>query len=347
MQCVCITSAISDFLPVISGVPQGSVLGPILFIIYINDLPSSITSSNILLFADDAKLFRHIIQFPHIHEFQNDLDLLYDWSVSNELNFNISKCVNLSFNNKIPTSYNINSTSLPQLSQHCDLGLLLSYDLSWSNHYQRISAKAYKYFGLLRRIFKNCRSISAKKLLYITLVRSQLTYGSQLWNPYLIRDIVSLERIQRRATKFILNDYISDYKSRLLKLGLLPLMYVLDFYDMFFCKALNHPSVHFNILDFVQFSHNNTRSSSTNKLQYVYSSNNYLRNFYFTRLPRLWNCLPRIDLNRPLSSIKSTIYNYLWQHFKENFDSMDPCTFHFCCPYTICHSSIHSSKFST
>ena len=350
MQCVRINSAISDFLPVISGVPQGSVLGPILFIIYVNDLPSSITSSNILLFADDAKLFKHIIQFPHIHEFQNDLDLLYDWSVSNELNFNISKCVNLSFNNKIPTSYNINSTSLPQLSQHCDLGLLLSYDLSWSNHYQRISAKAYKYFGLLRRIFKNCQSISAKKLLYITLVRSQLTYGSQLWNPYLIRDIVSLERIQRRATKFILNDYISDYKSRLLKLGLLPLMYVLDFYDiMFFCKALNHTSIHFNILDFVQFNHNNynTRSSSTNKLQYVYSSNNYLRNFYFTRLPRLWNCLPPIDLNRPLSSIKSTIYNYLWQHFKEHFDSMNPCTFHFCCPCTICHSSIHSSKFST
>ena len=97
----------------------------------------------------------------------NDLDLLYDWSVSNELNFNISKCVHLSFNN---TSYQINSTSLPQLSQHCDLGLLLSYDLSWSNHYQQISAKAYKYFGLLIRIFKNCQSISAKKLFTLRLL---------------------------------------------------------------------------------------------------------------------------------------------------------------------------------
>ena len=82
----------------------------------------------------------------------------------------------------------------------------------------------------------------------------------------------------RRALKFILNDYISDYKSCLLKLGLLPLMHVLDFYDiMFFCKALNQPSVHFNILDSVQFCHNNTRSSFTNKLQYVYSSNNYAK----------------------------------------------------------------------
>ena len=105
--------------------------------------------------------------------------------------------------------------------------------------------------------------------------------------------------------------------SRLLKLGLLPLMYVVDF---FFCKALKQLSVHFNVLKFVQFSHNNTRSSSISKLQYVYSSNKYLRNFYFTRLPRLWNCLPPIDLNQPLSSIKSTIYNYLWYYFKEQFD---------------------------
>ena len=127
MQFAHINSAIPDLLPVISGVPQGRVLGPILFIIYVNGLSSSITSSNILLFADDAKLFKHIIHLSHIQEFQNDLDLIYDWSISNELNFNISKCVHLSFNN---TSYQINSTSLPQLSQHCDLGLLLSYDLS-------------------------------------------------------------------------------------------------------------------------------------------------------------------------------------------------------------------------
>ena len=97
-----------------------------------------------------------------------------------------------------------------------------------------------------------------------------------------------------------------------------------------FCKALNQPSVHFRILDFVQFSQNNTRSSSTNKLQYVYII--LLTTIcitYFTRLPRLWNCLSPVDLNRPPSSIESTIYNYLWQHFKEHFDSMNPCTFHY------------------
>ena len=119
-------------------------------------------------------------QSVHIEEF---LDLLHDWIMSNKLNFNISKCINLSLNNKIPTSYQlqINFTTLPQLSQHRDLaiGLLLSHNLSCRNHYQWISAKAY-YIGLLRRVFKNCLSMPVKKLLYASLVKSQLTYGLQL-----------------------------------------------------------------------------------------------------------------------------------------------------------------------
>ena len=96
---------------------------------------------------------------------------------------------------------------------------------------------------------------------------NQHSYCSQLWNPYLIKDTVILEKIQRQAIKFILSDYVSDYKTRLLKLDLLPLMYILDFYDiLFFIKALKQPSDHYNIHHHVSFSTNNTRSASTNKL---------------------------------------------------------------------------------
>ena len=103
--------------------------------------------------------------------------------------------------------------------------------------------------------FSSCHSIKAKKILYITLIRSQLTYCSQLWNPYLIKDTITLEKIQRQATKFILKDYDTDYRTRLLKLDLLPLMYTLDFYDiMFFIKALKQPSNHFNIYDHVSLA---------------------------------------------------------------------------------------------
>ena len=113
-------------------------------------------------------------------------------------------------------------------------------------------------------------STDAKKKLYIIFVRSHLLYCSQLWNPCLLKDIINIERIQRRSIKYILNDYTSDYKSRLLKLKLLPLMYLLDLSDvLFFIKSIKLPYDNFNILHFVSFSSSNTRSSSHNKLNHI------------------------------------------------------------------------------
>ena len=189
--------------------------------------------------------------------------------------------------------------------------------------------------------------MKAKKILYITLVRSQLTYCSQLWNPYLIKDTVILEKIQRQGTKFILRDFNSDYKTRLLKLDLLPLMYILDLYDLlFFIKALKQPQDHFNIHHHVSFSTNSTRSASTNKLNHIHTNNNYSRNFYFSRLPRIWNKLPFIDLSQSLPTIKAFIYDYLKQHFICNFSSDNPCTFHFSCRCSNCYNLGLSTNFS-
>ena len=79
----------------------------------------------------------------------------------------------------------------------------------------------------------------------------------------MIKDTLTVEKVQRQTTKFILNDYESDYKTRLLKLDLLPLMYNLDFYDiLFFIKAFQQPSSHFNINHYITFSHANTRPST-------------------------------------------------------------------------------------
>ena len=121
---------------------------------------------------------------------------------------------------------------------------------------------------------------------YTGLVRSQLIYGSQIWHPHVINDIIIPEWVQRRATCFILNDYKCNYEW-LLKLNLLPLMYLLDYYDiMFFATSLKNPSSHFNIQQYVKFSSSNTRSSAANKLCYIFSPNNTSRHLYFTCLPR-------------------------------------------------------------
>ena len=131
------------------------------------------------------------------------------------------------------------SLPITKVDNCCDLGIILSSNLSWEPHLQHILSKAYKMLGLLRRTFSTTIPVNSKKQLYISLIRSQFMYCSILWKPYLIKHIQQIERIQRRATKYILNDYTSDYKSRLLKLHILPLMYTLDLNDiMFFIKNL-------------------------------------------------------------------------------------------------------------
>ena len=115
----------------------------------------------------------------------------------------------------------------------------MSENLTWKEHYNYILSQIYKILGLLQRTFDNVVCIQAKKILYLSLVRSQLIYCSPVWHPQFINDITTIENVQRRATKFILNDFFSDYKSRLIKLNLLPLMMYLEINDiMCFVKYL-------------------------------------------------------------------------------------------------------------
>ena len=347
-QCVRLNGTYSTFLPVLSGVPQGSILGPLLFLIYINDLFLSVRSSNALSFADDTKCYKQILEHLDSIQLQQDLDSMANWSRDWNQFFNTSKFIHLSFNTKFPTSYFIDDTIIKTSSTHRDLGVILSTDLSWKNHYNHISAKAYRTLGLLRRTFSHSVDIPTKKTLYLALVRSQLLYCSPLWHPYLICDISALERIQRRATKFILNDYVTDYKTRLIKLNILPLMYTYDLYDiLFFIKSIQHPSNHFNISNYVNFCRNPTRSSTSNKLQHNFTSTNKQSNFYFNRLPRTYNSLPVLDLNQPFPTIKSQLLKIFWQHFINNFNSDNPHSMHFVCPCSTCSKSPRPPNFSS
>ena len=146
--------------------------------------------------------------------------------------------------------------------------------MSWRNHLKQITARAYKILGLIRRSFTSTLCPTAKKNLYLSLVRSQLAYGSQIWRPHLIKDIMDLERIQRRATKYILNDFHSSYKNRLQSLKILPLMMQLELYDiLFFIRCLKEPNENnaFSIQSYVSFSNSNTRSTTHLKLKHSLS----------------------------------------------------------------------------
>ena len=170
MQCVAINGHTSGLLPVLSGVPQGSILGPLLFLLFINDLPQSVRSSSMLLFADDAKCFRPITNPSDCSLLQDDLVRLLDWSNKWKLHFNISKCALVRFSYGTPispaSSYCMGDQDIVALDCLRDLGVLISDDLSWSAHYDLLCSRAYKILGLLRSLQQCIRHCCKKTPLH-------------------------------------------------------------------------------------------------------------------------------------------------------------------------------------
>ena len=199
----------SDEVLVESGVPQGTVLGPVLFLCHINDLPLSV-NSQVRLFADDCLLYRNIdSQQDHI-TLQNDLKNLEQWATNWGMRFNAKKCYILSIRTKFNyLFYSLDNCILKQVTSNPYLGLQISQDLKWHTHICNITNRASSTLGFLQRNLKNC-SKECRKSAYLSLIRSTLEYGSIVWNSQYKTDIERLERIQNRAARFI----TKDYKSR-------------------------------------------------------------------------------------------------------------------------------------
>ena len=174
---------------------------------------------------------------------QFDLSSLADWSSTWKLTFNEKKCSIVHFTrgqSSVILSYSINDTIISSVGSQKDLGVILSADMQWRSHYLFIIARAYKMLGLIRRVFSSFRDVYHKRCLYLSLIRSQLLYCSR---PQLLVDVRSLETVQRRATKFIINNPSMDYRDRLIRLEMLLLMMEYEIADiMFLIKSMKSPS---------------------------------------------------------------------------------------------------------
>ena len=169
---------------VLSGVPQGTVLGPLLYLVYINDLPRGI-QSDIRLFADDCILYREIKSPEDQLKVQQDLNGVIAWEKKWEMSFNRSKCYSMSVTHKrkpLKFTYKMNDTPLIEVEHHPYLGVEISKDLNWSRHIQKICNKANSMLGLLRRNI-HCCPVEVKSIAYKSLVRPRLEYCNTVLGP--------------------------------------------------------------------------------------------------------------------------------------------------------------------
>lgn len=205
-----------------SGVSQGSLLGPLLFCLMVNDLPTCPKSGMCLLYADDLKLVGEISCYRDCDAFQQNLDSIQSWSNINHLYFNYDKCQVMSFTRStspIMGRYQLNGKEIYRSQKVKDLGIVFDPKLTFHNHIQSLVKECFKKLGFVTR---NCRDFSQGHvigLLYTSLVRSKLEYGAPIWNPNEKKYILMLEQVQKRFLRFY-------YKKRY---GYYPFMYPTKF----------------------------------------------------------------------------------------------------------------------
>ena len=291
-QRVRIGNSYSNMTDVTSGIPQGSILGPVLFTIFINDLPDAL-DVNCKVFADDTKIYDDSKKHNDI---QNDLYKMQQWTEKWNLYFNVSKCKVMHIGKRNPqTEYYMKIENDKQKIETCieekDLGITFDVSLNFDAHITNITKKANQMLGVIRRTFTfMSKGIFSK--LYKALVRSHLEYGNVVWSPYLKRQSIQIESVQRRATKLVPVCKEMNYAERLRYLNLYSLKGrrirgdLIQMYKIF--QDLD--SIDKDIIPLA--SYGRTRNQG-NKLMNRYCKTN-IRKFTFTnRIVDDWNSLPK------------------------------------------------------
>ena len=208
-QRVIVEGTISDPIQVTSGVPQGSCIGPLLFIIYINDLVPHLSSS-CRLFADDLVIYRTMETINDQLALQQDLDSLLKWASGNDMDVNIAKSVAMTASRlrepNTTRNYSLGDRTLSRVNSYKYLGVMLTSELSWSEHVDYVVLKATRALGFVRRNLGPC-SKNTKLKCYVTLIRPILEYAASVWDPFLASHTHLIESVQRRAARFICNNY--------------------------------------------------------------------------------------------------------------------------------------------
>ena len=347
LQKVVIGSESSSTLKVNSGVPQGSILGPLLFVLFINDLPSGLSDgTDIALYADDTKIWRKIVSLSDCLSLQSDIDCLNNWASRNKMKFHPSKCKVLTVSSRSVDSatssfaYHLGNSPLNFVDVETDLGVDITPKLSWNSQCNRLYSKACQQLGIVRRNGHIVTDSKSRRALYLSLVRSQFENCSIVWRPTTSSLSDKLESLQKRALKWILFEENHSYSPEIYlqkckAIDILPLSKKFDLNDLLFFHKIVNDLVPVSLPSYLSFYEGGSRlrrchldslsiicSLIPRSSQASARSNSPLSKSFFYRTHLLWNTLP-FDL-RKISSpslFKSDLIKFLWNSLLDKEDN--------------------------
>ena len=346
-QAVVVGGSTSSYLPVLSGVPQGSILGPTLFVLFLNDITLGLDpDTNILMYADDTKIWREMAEYNDHLKLQSDIDYLIDWAVRNKMKFHPSKSKVLMVSRFSPPLvdvlpcvqffYSMGNTLIDYAESEKDLGIIMTRTQNFTEHVNSLYNRANQRLGLLKRSCHFVDSSPKRRILYLTLVRSNFEHCPIVWRPSSESAIKKLESIQKRAIKWINKEigfvsYSSNdllYYTHCKQLNILPIKYRFDYHDLKLFHLIVHKLTCIKLPAYLRFYDGSSRlrsthldplalisevipsgaKSSTSKRGFAHS--------YFYRTHLSWNRLPLSlrEIVQP-SEFKSKLIQFIWKEF--------------------------------
>ena len=302
-QRVCVNGVLSDWAAVTSGVPQGSVLGPVLFVAYINDLPD-VVECHCSMYADDTKVYNRVETEEEQQQLQSDINSLVDWADAWQLCFNADKCKVLHLgkqNSRLKYSMRKHGShetlELKESEIERDLGVNVDASLKFSQHVEIQVNKANRLLGLIRRSFV-CLDSQTMKMLFTAIVRPHLEFANAAWSPVLERDKRLIEGVLRRATKLVHGLKNLPYEARLRDMNIPSMTYRKLRGDLIECYKVTHHI--YKLQDcLLELSSNFSTRGHNYKLEKKRCNTTLRQKFFTQRVVDRWNRLPAQVVEAP------------------------------------------------
>ena len=310
----------SGWVDVSSGIPQGSVLGPVLFLVFINDLPGVVRSSA-RLFADDTKMYRKVSSIQESGILQNDIRLLEEWSVNWQLPFNKEKCKLMHIGNcNLKFEYQMGEANITAVDKERDLGIIIDDGLKFHEQTAAAVCRANRVLGIIRHAFSTL-DIKTLPMLFRTMVRPHLEYANSVWGPTHKMDQDAIEKVQRRATKLVRHLRNLPYEDRLRALKLPSMYYRRLRGDMIMVFQIMSGRLRVREEDLFERDNSERTRGHQMKLKKPRVKSHLRQTSFCCRIVPLWNGLPSEVVTAPsVNAFK----NRLDFHWKNRWYSLRP-----------------------